>query len=300
MSNQAKLRKMLEILLLLSGNRLYSVRDLAEKYGSSERTIYRYIDTFKEAGLVFDGRDGVFHIDKCNSEFKEISELLHFNEEEAYILSKAIHAIDDTNLIKSNLIKKLYSLYDFNRVADTVVKKEHSENVHRILEAIKHKRQVRLVEYRSASSESITDRLVEPFDFSTNYISIWCYELASGMNKMFKTSRVGEVHITDTPWRNQHLHCKGFVDVFRISSNQQTPVKLVLTMRAKSLLEEEYPLSERHISMLPDGRYLFEAPVCAFDGVGRFVMGLCHEVQILEPLELKQFVKDKLADSVLW
>ncbi|MFT3740412.1 MAG: WYL domain-containing protein [Breznakibacter sp.] len=298
MSNQAKLRKMLEMLLLLSGNRLYSVRDLADKYSTSERTIYRYIDTFKEAGLVFDGHDGVFHIDKYNSEFKEISELLHFNEEEAYILSKAIHAIDDTNLIKSNLIKKLYSLYDFNRVADTVVKKEYSENVHKVLDAIKQKRQVRLVAYRSASSESITDRLVEPFDFSTNYISIWCYELASGMNKMFKTSRIGEVQITDIPWRHQHLHSKGFVDVFRISSNQQTHVKLALTMRAKSLLEEEYPLSERHISLLPDGRYLFEAPVCAFDGVGRFIMGLCNEVEVLKPMELKQFVRERMAEAI--
>jgi len=299
MSDQAKFKKMLEMLLLLSGKRLYSVRELAEKYGISERTIYRYLDTFREAGLVMDGHDGLFRIDKCSSEFKEISELLHFSEEEAYILGKAIHAIDDTNLIKSNLVKKLYSLYDFKRVADTVVKKEHAENVHKLLEAIQTKRQVRLVDYQSASSNAITDRLVEPFDFTTNYISMWCYEPSSGLNKLFKTSRVGRVEITDQPWQHQQRHDAGFIDVFRISSNERIAVKLKLTLRAKSLLEEEYPLAEKHITPLPNGYYLFNDNVCAFDGVGRFAMGLCNEVEILAPEELKGFVKERLRGWVL-
>lgn len=287
------------MLLLLSGNRLYSVKELAEKYGSSERTIYRYLDTFRQAGLVMDGHDGLFRIDKCSSDFRDISELLHFSEEEAYILGKAIHAIDDTNLIKSNLVKKLYSLYDFKRVADTVVKKEHAENVHQLLEAIKSKQQVRLINYQSASSNVIDDRLVEPFDFTANYIAVWCYEPSSGMNKLFKTSRVGKVEIIDQIWQNQQHHNAGYVDVFRISSNERIAVKLKLSLRAKNLLEEEYPLAERDISPLPNGGYCFDGTVCAFDGVARFAMGLCNEVEIVEPEELRVFVRERLEAWVL-
>lgn len=286
--------------MLLSGNRLYSVNELAGKYGTSERTIYRYLDTFREAGLVMDGHDGQFRIDKQSSEFKEISELLHFSEEEAYILGKAIHAIDDTSVIKANLVKKLYSLYDFKRVADTVVKKEHAENVHRLLEAITTKRQVRLVNYQSASSNAIGDRLVEPFDFTTNYISVWCYEPASGQTKLFKTSRVGKVEISDQPWQHQPLHDAGFIDVFRISSSERIAVQLKLTLRAKSLLEEEYPLAEKHIAPLPNGGYLFDGPVCAFDGVARFAMGLCNEVEIVAPEALKVFVRERLRGAMIF
>ena len=290
---------MLEMLLLLSGNMRYSKTQLAEKYDMSERTVYRYLETFKEAGLVIRQDDGYVNIDRCQSEFKDISELLHFSEEEAYILGKAIHAIDDTNLIKSNLIKKLYSLYDFKRVADTVVKKEYAENVHQILDAIQNKRQVTFINYQSASSNMITDRLVEPFDFTTNYISVWCYEPESGQNKLFKTSRIGRVDVTNLSWRHQPLHDAGFMDVFRISSNEKITVKLELTLRAKNLLIEEYPLAEQYLQPLANGQYLFDGYVCTFDGVSRFVLGLCSEVKVIEPPSMLVFIKQKIKQSFL-
>ncbi|PZX11796.1 putative DNA-binding transcriptional regulator YafY [Breznakibacter xylanolyticus] len=297
MSDQQKLRKMLEMLLLLSGNIRYTKAQLADKYDISERTVYRYLETFQEAGLVIRQEAGRVSIDRCQSEFKEISELLHFSEEEAYILGKAIHAIDDTTVIKSNLVKKLYSLYDFKRVAHTVVKRSHAENVHQVLEAIERRRQVRLLGYRSASSNGITDRLVEPFDFTTNYISVWCYEPVTGQNKLFKTSRIGRVEVTDEPWHHQAFHDAGFMDVFRISSGEQIPVRLELSLRAKSLLEEEYPLAEQFIQPVGNGRYLFEASVCSFDGVGRFVLGLCTEVRVLEPTALSLYLAEKIRQS---
>ena len=41
------------MLLLLSGNRNYTITELAEKFNSSERTVQRYIASFKETGFVF-------------------------------------------------------------------------------------------------------------------------------------------------------------------------------------------------------------------------------------------------------
>lgn len=293
MSNQASLEKMLEILLLISGNLRYSIKDIAEKFSITERTAYRYVDTFKSAGLVISSHEGYIQVDKLNSDFKRISDLLHFSEEEAYILSKAIHAIDDTHIIKSNLVKKLYALYDFDRVANTIVKQEHSKNVHRLLQAIKEKKQVSLINYQSAHSGIIANRLLEPFDFTTNYISVWCFEPQTKENKLFKTARIGEVQVLEQNWQHESLHNAGFIDVFRISSTEKIPVRLELSLRAKNLLEEEYPLSEQFIKKLQD-LWVYDGFVCNFEGVSRFVLGLCSEVKIIEPAELKQFINERL------
>ncbi len=295
MNDQAKLSKMLEMILLLAGNAGYSKKQIADKFQISERTVYRYLETFRQAGLVLDLQNGYYRIDRNNSEFKDISQLLHFSKEEGYILSKAIHAIDDNHVIKSNLVKKLYALYDFDRVAQTIVKKEHSENVHLLMQAIKNKKQVKLIGYRSANSNKINDRIIEPFGFSTNYIDVWGYEPSTNENKLFKTARIEKVNVLTNDWQNASKHDSGFIDVFRISSQQQIKVKLELTLRAMSLLIEEYPLAEQYISPKGNEHYLFDGVVCNFEGVSRFIMGLCNEVKIIEPNDLKVFIRNKTA-----
>ena len=49
--DQPKISRILRLIVLMSGNRIYTVDELAAELETSQRTIYRYIDTFKEAGL---------------------------------------------------------------------------------------------------------------------------------------------------------------------------------------------------------------------------------------------------------
>ena len=294
MTDQNKLRKMLEILLLISGNIKYTKKDLCQRFHISERTVYRYFETFRQVGFVLENKNGYYHINKNQSTCRDISELLHFSEEEAYILSKAIHSVDDNNTIKSNLVKKLYALYDFDRVAKTIVKKEHSENVHAILKASKEKKQVILRNYVSASSSKVSDRVVEPFSFTTNYISVWCYEPSSQTNKLFKTARIGKVEITKNPWQHEEKHKDDLIDVFRISSHKKIAVKLLLNTRAVSLLTEEYPMAEEFLQPTKNNKYLFDGWVCSFEGIGRFILGLPGEIEIKKPTALKTYLAKRL------
>ena len=164
MDDQPKLHKLLEMLLFLSSGLRYRKEEIAERFDISIRTVYRYVNTLKEAGFILPNtKRGYYSIDKNSPYFREISELLHFSREEALILQKAIHSIDNENLLKQNLINKLYALYDFDRVADTIVKKEYSANIHQLMVAIRNKNQVILKEYLSANSNESRDRLVEPF-----------------------------------------------------------------------------------------------------------------------------------------
>ncbi len=286
------------MLLLLSGNRNYTITELAEKYETSERTIHRYISTFKDVGFVFKQENGHYRIATMDKDFRKLSDLLHFSDEEAYLLTKAIHAVSDNNIVKANLEKKLYSLYNFDRVVDAVIKGKNSDNIHKLLKAMKEKKQVLLRSYRSANSNIERDRLVEPFDFATNYIAVWAFEPESRKNKLFKTARIESVEVLDKPSEYADNHKKQTADAFRISSTKQIPVSLLLSMRAFSLLIEEFPLAEPLCTKLPDNQWQFDAQVCNFDGVGRFILGLMDEVKVLAPKGLKEYVDKKIQNRI--
>lgn len=294
MIEQNKLQKLLEIIVFLSSGLKYTLKEIAERFEMSERTTYRYLQTFRDAGFIVPKpENGRYYIDKNTPYFKEISELLHFSREEAQILQKTIHSISEENLLKQNLVKKLYALYDFDRVADTVVKKEYSVNIHNLLQAIKSKSRVILHGYLSANSKKRKDRIVEPFDFTNNYIATWAYDVEDGCCKTFKNTRIASVQILPEPWKYKEKHKTLPMDVFRISSKEKTDIKLKLSIRAAELLQEEYPLSEEYITQIEDKHFVFEAPVSNFNGVGRFIMGLCDEIEIIHPQSLKDFIKNK-------
>jgi len=190
MADQAKFQKMLELLLMLDCKYGRTIPELSERFEISQRTVYRYFDTFKRVGFVIDNNNGFYRINKKNSIAQDISQLLHFSEEEAFILSKVIHSIDENSELKEKLVKKLYSLYDFNRVIHAITKKEETENIYNLLQAIKQQKQVVLKSYKSGYSKNISDRVVEPIDFIVNYSGIWCFDTQDQSNKIFKTSRV--------------------------------------------------------------------------------------------------------------
>lgn len=290
MDDQIKFQRMLTLLLLLCGGRTYTVEEIKERFDISTRTFYRYIATFKESGLIVEHIDGRYSIRKIDRKIKDISELLHFSEEEAAILKTAIHAVHDDNLLKINLIKKLYSIYDFDRVVDTVVKPELSINVHQLIKSIKEKKQARLINYHSAHSNQIGDRVVEPFDFTTNYQMIWAYDVESEMNKQFKVTRIRTVNLLPIPWCYEKEHRKLPMDDFRISGSHPIPVKLEMSLLAYNLLLEEYPLAEKRLIQLTGINFLYSGEVYGYQGVGRFCMGLPGQVRVIEPEELKQYI----------
>ncbi|MBR1995078.1 MAG: HTH domain-containing protein, partial [Alistipes sp.] len=82
--DQPKIERVLRLMMLMTGNVNYTIADLAEKIDTSPRSIYRYIDTFKDAGFVVHKLDGgIYKLGKESRHFKEISQLVHFTDEEA-------------------------------------------------------------------------------------------------------------------------------------------------------------------------------------------------------------------------
>lgn len=266
--DQPKIERLLRLMMLLTGNKTYSVSKLAKSLQIAERTVYRYIDTLKEAGFLFN-KDGenIYRLSKESPYFKDISQLIHFTNEEAYILKSAIENIDETNLIKQNLKRKLYSIYDYKLLANTVVKGKNSAIVNHLVEAIENRKQVELLDYSSPHSRQVSNRIIEPFAFTTNYIQVWAYDPAKQQNKLFNLSRIEQVNVLAQSWQHFSNHNEGFIDVFRISSFELYPIKLRLGLLSANLLMEEYPLAEQYLTKMSDNEWVFETEVCSYEGV---------------------------------
>lgn len=293
--DQPKIERMLRLMKILTANTLYTVDEIAERLSMSRRTIYRYIDTFREAGFVIKKSGNHIRLDKESPHFKDISQLVHFTEEEAVILKRAIENIDDTNLLKQNLKRKLYSVYDNKILADTIVRGSNSNNVHALIEAIEEHRQVELVGYRSAHGGAVRDRHVEPFAFTTNYVQVWCYDIESGSCKLFKLSRIESVRVLDTEWQHAAEHEKAQIDIFRMNGKEPKSVKLELGILAHNLILEEFPLSENYLTQIGKDRWLLQTEVRNYAGVARFVVGLMDDIKIVDTPELEQYLADYVA-----
>lgn len=292
--DQPKIERLLRLMKMLTGNVTYTVEEISEKLNISLRTVYRYIDTFRTAGFVIKSNGSVYKLDKSSPYFKDISQLIHFTDEEAYILKSAIESIDETNLLKQNLKRKLYTIYNYKILAETITKGKHADNVNKIVDAIENQKQIVLQNYSSAHSNKVSSRIVEAYAFTTNYIQIWAYEVETCKNKLFKVARIEDIEILPSEWQYKSKHKAGYIDIFRISSFNLYNVKLKLGVRAAMLLIEEYPLAERDIKKTGNNEWLLNTNVCSYEGIGRFVLGLPDDVQIVDSPEFENFVKEKI------
>ena len=290
--DQPKIERLLRLMKMLAGNRNYTIDELAERLGTSYRSIYRYIDTFKDSGFVVEKlHSNVYRLGKMPKSYVDLKNLIYFSEEEAYILNSLINGLDSTNMLKINLKKKLSAVYNSTGIINYIQKAEVPEHIETLGEAIRKKRKVILKAYESSHSQEISDRFIEPFEFTTNCIDVWGYDIEKQENRVFKISRIGAVTLLADNWANEQKHQKSKTDCFRISSFEQTPVKLELSLMAKNLLIEEYPMAEQDLRK-EDGKWVLETMVSSMEGVGRFVMGLATEVKIIDSPELQNYIRE--------
>ena len=296
--DQPKIERMLRLLKMMSGNNNYTIEELAKKLDTSYRSIYRYIDTFKASGFtVIKVRSNVYKIGKMPRGHVDMSKLIYFSEEEAFLVNSMIDGLHQTNQLKTELKKKLAAVYSLTSIADYVHSKESISNIHKLEEAVRERKKVILKAYESANSGEVTDRFVEPFEFTTNCIDVWGYDLEKQECRVFKISRIGSVVVLDDYWTNETKHCKSKTDCFRMSGFEQTPVKLELSLRAKNLLIEEYPLTQKDLKE-EDGRWILETMISDMAGVGRFVIGLMNEIKVIDSPALDAYIKEYIHNYI--
>ena len=292
--DQPKLERLLRLMKLLTANNYLTVDEIAARLSITPRSVYRYIDTFRTAGFVIKKKNNCIRLDKSSPYFKDISELIHFTEEEAYILKSAIESIDENNILKQNLKKKLYTVYNYKILAETIVNGRHSRNVRQLVQAMEQQQTVLLKNYSSSHGNDIRDRKVEAFAFTTNYEQVWCFCHEDREVKLFRVSRIGAVEVLPEPWQHEDVHVAGYIDIFRMHSDNRLPVNLKLGLPSSSLLVEEFPIASKHLQKISDNEWILDIEVCSYEGVGRFVLGLMGDIEIIDSPEFLQYITSQV------
>lgn len=281
-------------MLLMTENRDYTVQQMCERLGISRRTLYYYIDFFRDSGFTVEKRGTCYSLDKNSQFFTRLFKKVHFTEDEAITMRRLLDRASDNSLHVQHLKNKLTRLYDLDILENVTLREQDADNVSTLYDAIKMKKTVILRNYSSPHSNTTANRVVEPFMFMDNNNEIRCYEIASGQNKTFKISRIESVMILADDQIYEARHKKVFTDIFMFSGETRLPVTLRLGRLARNIMLEEYPQSAALITPDDASHWIVSLDVCSYLGISRFVLGLFESVEILGSEEFREYIRMKI------
>ena len=221
--------------------------------------------------------------DTSNRYFLNHDHIESFTKEEAELISQSISPNQKNNPLVKSIRNKLVLLDEMNVVSNEVVASHYSKVISLLKESIEIKSQVLLIKYQSASTESVSDRLVEPVGFSSNFESITAFEIESGLNKFFKIERIGDVQILNTPFEFEENHESLVSDIFGFNdtTGETHKVRLQLSMRAMLWLIDDYPLSAKFVKEDEAGLWVLNADVFSLEPVHRIIRSMPEDIELL-------------------
>ncbi|GAB3498177.1 hypothetical protein GCM10027341_19390 [Spirosoma knui] len=296
---QAKLLRVFKLIRLLHQQPGRTIPQLAEAVDLSERSVYRYIEFLETVGYAID----------CHPQTKRYylfgpgpDKPDAFTEEEADLIRHALAGVADTNPLLAGIRQKVFLSSTLLPLADGLADIHQGQIVGKLAEGIREQVQVTLIRYHSANSNTISDRLVEPLSFSDDYAILEAYESATATVKTFRTKRIEAVELTNQPI--QYQATDSLMDIFTWTGPGWLSVELNLTDRAYRLLIEEFPATrpdtyQRREAADTSFAYGWCGRVRDWRGIGRFVLGLPGEIQVIEPEDFRAYLRARLVEFTL-
>ena len=129
--------RQLRLMVLLTQNREYSLDELCRKLDMSRRTLYRYLELFRDIGFEVVKQGNVYRLDKSSPFFKEITQLVHFTEDEALTLRHVLDMASGTDVQVRHLRHKLERIYDFGILNAVEADPGQAEKLQQLYEAVR-------------------------------------------------------------------------------------------------------------------------------------------------------------------
>lgn len=302
--DQVMVNRMIRVLYLLADNLNHTVDEIANKAQTSQRTVYRYLQAFKDAGLKVICRYGsVYKIEKWwqawddKEPTKQKTDCNNINQERGIVLQRPLQDLKRPD----GTYELLEQFNDKGFMNDMPYLQKCVANVDLLVTASSRHKKVLLKSYASNDWNRFCTRTIEPYDLPFYYNFVWAYDCELKRNILLRVSRMDEIQILDEDWQNEEQHRKQNMDAWGCYGWRTYPITLRITMKVRNLLEEAYPMSM--MTMEPDpqskdgSHWILKTEVCSFSGVAQFIMGLIKEVEILEGDGLKRHLKKKLLET---
>ena len=279
MYNQNKLLRLLQLISVLQASPAKTMKSIAKLIGSTERTVYRYLDLLKAVGFnVEKDTNHKVYIDNGGLDIKQM-----FTVDEIKLIQESILVVAKSSPLKDSIIQKLSLNNEASLAGKNLLKVHLSNLVEKINLAIQDKKVIVLKKYYSANSQKISDRQVEPIKLTDNYTSLVAFEIASESIKYFNLERITDVQIKNQGITNESKHKDVNPDVFGFGEKEKSYKLLMkMSLRAWLFLKDEYPMTVSYTKKdKKSGQYILKTTVYSLIPAKRFAKGLPGEIEFL-------------------
>ena len=263
--------------------------ELAKLMETSDRTIRRYIPKIEVLGYLLEkdhhGRYFIFG----GEEFRN----RHFSPEERRYISNTLQLVHDKNPTRRAILEKLNAPELPIPDPESIKKHITAKNLEGLQWAIKYNVTVILKNYHSPKGEKLySDRKVNPIALTEDCSQVIAYELSTRKEKTFNVDRIESIIPTGKNFETPKSKAR-YTDPFGFTNTTKFLVKLRLSEQARQLMIDDHPNTRQYISQ-EDGTWLFVGSVCDYRGIGRFILGLPGEIEIIESPELKNYLIERV------
>lgn len=294
MSEDKTAIRILSLLSLLHRDIYWPVDRLAQRFGTTKRTIYRYLKDLEEMNYVL-VKDAQNRYKIAGSRENVMPE---FDPDEYIFLREIVASARPEHPLRQSILDKINENIQLPVIGGLAAQQVTTNILQTIQQAMQEGVCVGLHDYYSLRSDKISDRVIEPVKLIRGMRYILGIDRETGQVRQFKIDRIGGAAKLKIKMANTPDFSAWGVDDFYMNGFRGTKVKLGLTMKAANLLCEEYgvdPKSLKKDETLPYP-FTYESTVYGMEGVGRFVMGLIDQVKIYSPERLKTYLRKKYAD----
>ena len=283
----------LDLILLLTENHSYTTQELADRLGITRRNLYYYLEYLRDSGFILVKNGYTYRLDRSSPFFKRLHENIALTRDEAAYVHRLLDSTEKHDYQALTIRAKLERQFHLEELSDPAVMRRINRNVQQLKKAIAERKMVTLKAYSSPHSKTVADRIVEPFMLMNGGSDIRCHELRSHENKTYKISRMQEVEIMDLPWICEDQHREVYTDIFNFSGEQRLHVSLRLGQLSHNLLVEEHPGAEPFVKLVDDNTWQADIDVVSYHGIGRFVLGLFDDIDILGDKGFISYLQEK-------
>ncbi|SDF33600.1 helix-turn-helix transcriptional regulator [Sporomusa acidovorans] len=311
LSNSEKLLRLLKIISLIEHRHGAVLQDLVAECNVCERTIYRDLDALNQSGLPIYFDDGTkryrfmdkvflrpltFTVDEatallaCVQDFSKddnpLGNPLRLAQE------KILASLPDERQYQVDKARKNVDIKVTSRSADV------SQQLFNVIESAIDKQCSVKICYYTKTRESETERLIDPyvitFRGSAWYLVAYCHlrkaVLLFRMDRIKKASETKEPFILPSDFSAQEY----FSGSWLIERGEPIHVKLKFLPEAARWVRTETFHPSQRITECEDGTIIFEATVNGRREISRWILGYGAEVEVLEPEELRSYLKDQV------
>lgn len=155
-----KLARQLRLMLILTQNRRLTIDEVSAQIGISRRSIYRYVDAFRNMGFIVKKEGQIYRIDHESAFLQDLVKGLQFTEEEALTIARSINSIYDNSPEMRRLRDKMAHLYDIDALSRHGVNNLMAFNLCQVYRCIREERVALFKNYRDENNQSVNNYIV--------------------------------------------------------------------------------------------------------------------------------------------